>query len=616
MPKVFVTDLVLRDGHQSLIATRMRTEHMLPICAKLDSVGFWSLEAWGGATFDACVRFLREDPWERLKKLRKALPNTPIQMLLRGQNLLGYRHYADDMVRAFVQKSADNGVDVFRIFDAMNDLRNMQVSVTAVKKAGKHAEGAISYTTSPVHDIPHFVTLAKGLADLGCDTIAIKDMAGLLTPTAAFDLVKAVREATGLPVHTHSHATSGLASMAHLKAIEAGASIIDTCNSAFSEGASHSTTESMVAALAGTEYDTGLSLPLLEEIAAYFREVRKLYWQFESTFTGVDPRVLISQVPGGMISNLSNQLKEQGSLDRMDEVLMEIPRVREDLGYPPLVTPTSQIVGSQAVINVLTGGRYKTITNEVKLYLQGRYGQAPGTVNSQVQNLAIGDQEVITCRPADLIPDELDKLRSEIEGLTKSEEDVLTYAMFPDLGRTFLQERNAGSLAPEPLRTAGEKNATTQTRSAADEFRITLHGETYHIRLTGTGHGSQAERPYYVSVDGVTEEVLVEALNEVEVSTGNGNAPKIKSGGGKLSASGRPRPSHVGHVTTAMPGTIVDVLVTTGQKVNAGDPVLIIEAMKMENEIQASIAGTVITLFVVKGDAVTPDQALLEIQPN
>jgi len=616
MPKVFVTELVLRDGHQSLIATRMRTEHMLPICAKLDSVGFWSLEAWGGATFDACVRFLREDPWERLKKLRKALPNTPIQMLLRGQNLLGYRHYADDMVRAFVQKSADNGVDVFRIFDAMNDLRNMQVSVAAVKKAGKHAEGAISYTTSPVHDIPHFVTLAKGLADYGCDTIAIKDMAGLLTPTTAFDLVKAVREATGLPVHTHSHATSGLASMAHLKAIEAGASIIDTCNSAFSEGASHPTTESMVAALAGTEYDTGLSLPLLEEIAAYFREVRKLYWQFESAFTGVDPRVLISQVPGGMISNLSNQLKEQGSLDRMDEVLMEIPRVREDLGYPPLVTPTSQIVGSQAVINVLTGGRYKTITNEVKLYLQGRYGQAPGKVNAQVLNLAIGDQDVITCRPADLIPDELDKLRGEIEGLTKSEEDVLTYAMFPDLGRTFLQERNAGSLAPEPLRTPGEKNATTQTRSAADEFRITLHGETYHIRLTGTGHGSQAERPYYVSVDGVTEEVLVEALNEVEVSTGNGNTSKIKSGGGKLPASGRPRPSHVGHVTTAMPGTIVDVLVTTGQKVNAGDPVLVIEAMKMENEIQASIAGTVITLFVVKGDAVTPDQALLEIQPD
>ncbi|ARU31635.1 oxaloacetate decarboxylase subunit alpha [Sulfuriferula sp. AH1] len=615
MPKVFITDLVLRDGHQSLIATRMRTEHMLPICAKLDNIGFWSLEAWGGATFDACVRFLKEDPWERLAKLRKALPNTPIQMLLRGQNLLGYRHYADDVVRAFVQKSADNGVDVFRIFDAMNDLRNMRVSIEAVKKSGKHAQGAISYTTSPVHDIPHFVELAKGLADLGCDTIAIKDMAGLLTPGVAFDLVKAIREATGLPVHTHSHATSGLASMAHLKAVEAGATIIDTCISAFSEGASHPTTESLVAALAGTEYDTGINLADLEEIAAYFREIRKLYWQYESSFTGVDPRVLISQVPGGMISNLSNQLKEQGSLDRMDEVLAEIPRVREDLGYPPLVTPTSQIVGSQAVINVLTDGRYKTITNEVKLYMQGRYGQAPGIINEAVRDLAIGTQEVITCRPADLIPDEMDKLRNEIEDVAKTEEDVLTYAMFPDLGRTFLQERNANKLTPEVLLPIEAKNASSSTRFAADEFRITLHGETYHIRLTGTGHGSQTERPYYVSVDGVTEEVFVEALNEIEVSADGSSTGKAKSTS-KISSSGRPRPSHAGHVTTAMPGNIVDVLVSTGQKVKAGDPVLVIEAMKMENEIQASISGTIINLFVVKGDAVTPDQALLEIQPE
>ena len=615
MPKVFITDLVLRDGHQSLIATRMRTEHMLPICAKLDNIGFWSLEAWGGATFDACVRFLKEDPWERLAKLRKALPNTPIQMLLRGQNLLGYRHYADDVVRAFVQKSADNGVDVFRIFDAMNDLRNMRVSVEAVKKSGKHAQGAISYTTSPVHDIPHFVELAKGLADLGCDTIAIKDMAGLLTPTVAYDLVKAIREATGLPVHNHSHATSGLASMVHLKAVEAGASIIDTCISPFSEGASHPTTESFVAALAGTEYDTGINLADLEEIAAYFREIRKLYWQYESNFTGVDPRVLISQVPGGMISNLSNQLKEQGSLDRMDEVLAEIPRVREDLGFPPLVTPTSQIVGSQAVINVLTGGRYKTITNEVKLYMQGRYGQAPGTINHTVRDLAIGTQEVITCRPADLIPDEMDKLRSEIEDVAKTEEDVLTYAMFPDLGRTFLQERNADKLTPEVLLPIEAKNANSSTRFAADEFRITLHGETYHIRLTGTGHGSQTERPYYVSVDGVTEEVFVEALNEVEITADGSSTGKAKSTS-KVSSSGRPRPSHAGHVTTAMPGNIVDVLVITGQKVKAGDPVLVIEAMKMENEIQASISGTIINLFVVKGDSVTPDQALLEIQPE
>ncbi|MHB1676523.1 MAG: sodium-extruding oxaloacetate decarboxylase subunit alpha [Sulfuriferula sp.] len=615
MPNVFITDLVLRDGHQSLIATRMRTEHMLPICAKLDNIGFWSLEAWGGATFDACVRFLKEDPWERLTKLRKALPNTPIQMLLRGQNLLGYRHYADDVVRAFIQKSADNGVDVFRVFDAMNDLRNMRVSIEAIKKAGKHAQGAISYTTSPVHDIPHFVALAKGFAELGCDTIAIKDMAGLLTPSVAYELVKSIRAATGLPVHNHSHATSGLASMSHLKAIEAGATVIDTCISAFSEGASHPTTESMVAALANTEYDTGINLADLEEIAAYFREVRKIYWQYESNFTGVDPRVLISQVPGGMISNLSNQLKEQGSLSRMDEVLAEIPHVREDLGYPPLVTPTSQIVGSQAVINVLTGGRYKTITNEVKLYMQGRYGQAPGEINQVIRELAIGDLEIIHCRPADLIPDEMEKLRNEIEGVAKSEEDILTYAMFPDLGQTFLQERNAGTLAPEVLLPISEQNNNSTTRFAADEFHITLHGETYHIRLTGTGHGSQTERPYYVSVDGVTEEVFVEALNEIEVSADNTANGKTKSPG-KASNSGRPRPTHRGHVTTAMPGNIVDVLICTGQKVQAGDPVLVIEAMKMENEIQASISGTIINLFVTKGDAVTPDQALLEIQPE
>ena len=618
MPKVFITDLVLRDGHQSLIATRMRTEHMLPICAKLDNIGFWSLEAWGGATFDACVRFLKEDPWERLAKLRKALPNTPLQMLLRGQNLLGYRHYADDVVRAFVQKSADNGVDVFRIFDAMNDLRNMRVSIEAVKKAGKHAQGAISYTTSPVHNIPHFVELAQGFAELGCDTIAIKDMAGLLTPSIAFELVKDIRAATGLPIHCHSHATSGLASMAHLKSVEAGATIIDTCISAFSEGASHPTTESFVAALANTQYDTGINLADLEEIAAYFREVRKRYWQYESSFTGVDPRVLISQVPGGMISNLSNQLKEQGSLSRMDEVLAEIPRVREDLGYPPLVTPTSQIVGSQAVINVLTGGRYKTITNEVKLYLQGRYGEAPGPINQAVRELAIGDLQIIHCRPADLIPDEMEKLRSEIESVAKSEEDILTYAMFPDIGKTFLQERNANKLTPEVLLPVSAQNNNSTTRFAADEFHITLHGETYHIRLTGTGHGSQTERPYYVSVDGVTEEVFVEALNEIEVSadnngnSGNGKArPTDKAGN-----SSRPRPSHSGHVTTAMPGNIVEVLIVTGQKVNAGDPVLVIEAMKMENEIQASISGTIINLFVSKGDAVTPDQALLEIQPE
>ncbi len=618
MARVHVTDLVLRDGHQSLIATRMRTEDMLPICHKLDQVGFWSLEAWGGATFDACVRFLKEDPWERLRKLRRALPNTRINMLLRGQNLLGYRHYADDVVREFVRKAADNGVDVFRVFDAMNDTRNLRVAMEAVKKSGKHAQGTVCYTISPVHDVAYFIDMAKTLADMGADSIAIKDMAGLLTPYVAYELVKGIKAATGLPVNTHSHATAGLSAMVHLKAVEAGVDIIDTCISAFSEGASHATTESLVAALQGTEYDTGLSLPLLQEIAAYFREVRKKYWQFESEFTGVDTRILTAQVPGGMLSNLSNQLKEQGALHRMDEVLAEIPRVREDLGYPPLVTPTSQIVGTQAVLNVLTGSRYKSVTNEVKNYLLGRYGKAPGKVNEEVRKLAVGDLEVITCRPADLIPDELDKLRAEVEGLAKSDEDVLTYAMFPDLGRTFLQERAAGTLTPEPLLPPEARYAAEgHPRYAPNEFKITLHGETYHIRVSATGRGEETQRPFYVHVDGVAEEVMVEVLNEIEVTPaatgGRKTVPAAQTDG---ATKQRPKPSHAGHVTTAMPGTIVDVKVKVGDQVKAGDGVLVIEAMKMETEIQSPVAGTVVAVHVAKGEAVTPDEVLLEIQPE
>ncbi len=617
MAKVHVTDLVLRDGHQSLIATRLRTEDMLPICPKLDQVGYWSLEAWGGATFDACVRFLKEDPWERLRKLRRALPNTRINMLLRGQNLLGYRHYADDVVREFVRKAADNGVDVFRVFDAMNDTRNLRVALEAVKKSGKHAQGTVCYTVSPVHDVSYFVELAKELAELGVDSIAIKDMAGLLTPYVAYDLVKRIKAATGLPVNMHSHDTAGLSAMVHLKAVEAGVDIIDCCISSFANGASHAATESLVAALAGTEHDTGLNLHLLQEIAAYFREVRKKYWQFESDFTGTDTRILTAQVPGGMLSNLYNQLKEQGALARMDEVLAEIPHVREDLGYPPLVTPTSQIVGTQAVLNVLTGGRYKTVTNEVKNYLLGRYGRAPGKVNEEVRKLAVGDLDVITCRPADLIPEELDKLRGEVEGLAKSDEDVLTYAMFPELGRTFLQERAAGTLTPEPLLPPEAKHAGEQpAQYAPNEFRITLHGETYHVRVTGTGRRDEDKRPFYVHVDGVAEEVLVETLSEIEVTPGVEPVRKAGTTAPAAPSRQRPKPSHPGHVTTAMPGTIVDVLVKTGQRVNAGDGVLVIEAMKMENEIQAPVAGTVIAIFVAKGDAVTPDQVLVEIQPE
>ena len=614
MAQVHVSELVLRDGHQSLIATRLRTNDMLPICSKLDAIGFWSLEAWGGATFDACVRYLREDPWDRLKKLRKALPNSRIQMLLRGQNLLGYRHYSDDVVRAFIKQSADNGVDVFRIFDAMNDLRNLRVSIESVKKYGKHAEGTISYTTSPVHDIPYFVEMAKQLEAMGSDTIAIKDMAGLLTPQSTADLVKAIRTAVSLPIHLHSHATSGLASMCMLKGVENGATIIDTCNSSFSEGASHPTTESIVAALQGTEFDTGLNLEALQEITAYFREVRRKYWQFESEFTGVDTRVLVNQVPGGMISNLSNQLKEQGALNRMDEVLAEIPRVREDLGYPPLVTPTSQIVGTQAVLNVMTGARYKSVTNEVKNYLLGQYGKSPAPVNESIKNAAVGQgAEVINCRPADLLDDEMDRLRQESEAWAMTEEDVLTYAMFPDLAKTYLQERNADSLKPEVL-LSKDAVSTSDARYAPNEFKVTLHGETFHIKLTGSGHAGEEQRPFYVSVDGIAEEVIVETLSEIEVGGGKSSSGKKKKA--SVTSSGRPRPSHEGCVTTAMPGSIVEVKVKAGDKVNAGDAVLVIEAMKMENEIQAPKSGVVVAVHVKKGDTVTPDESLLEIQPE
>lgn len=605
-----VSDLILRDAHQSLIATRMRTEDMLPICDRLDKIGYWSLEAWGGATFDACIRFLKEDPWERLRKLKAALPNTPIQMLLRGQNLLGYRHYSDDVVKAFVIKAAENGVDVFRIFDAMNDLRNIETSVKAVIKTGKHAQGAISYTTSPVHTTKHFVEQARELEAMGCHSICIKDMAGLLTPTTAAELFAELSKATKLPLNFHSHTTAGVANIAMYKAVENGARIVDTAISAFSWGTSHSPTESMVVAFKDTPYDTGLDLEKLQEIGFYFHDIRKKYHQYESEFTGIDTRVQLNQIPGGMISNLSNQLREQGSLDRMNEVLAEIPRVREDLGYPPLVTPTSQIVGTQAVLNVITGKRYKNITNEVKLYLQGRYGKALGTINETVRNMAIGSEPVITCRPADMLEPEMENLRQEIGELAKSEEDVLTYAMFPEIGRTFLEERQAGTLKPEellPVGTSGQLGA--KLHLAPTDFNVTMHGETYHIRVTGTGHQDDEQRPYYLTVDGVPEEVLVENLTEMVPTEESGMVDTRKVSKG----SKRPKATKDGDVTTSMPGTVVDVLVKDGDTVKAGDPVLIIEAMKMENEVQAPVGGTVSRVNVKKGDSVNPDEALMEI---
>jgi pyruvate carboxylase subunit B len=608
MPKVHITDVVLRDAHQSLLATRMRLADMLPICPKLDAIGYWSLECWGGATFDACLRFLKEDPWERLRQLREALPNTRLQMLLRGQNLLGYRHYSDDVVRAFVARSAANGMDVFRIFDALNDVRNLVTAIEATKEAGKHAQGTICYTVSPVHDTAGFVQMARELAAIGCDSIAIKDMAGLLTPYATSELVKALKDAVELPLHLHSHATAGLAEMCHLKAIEAGCEHIDTAISSMAGGTSHSPTESMVAALRGTPEDTGLDLEKIQEIGIYFYQIRKRYHQFESEFTGVDTRVQVNQVPGGMISNLAHQLKEQNALDRMEDVLAEIPRVRADLGYPPLVTPTSQIVGTQAVLNVLTGKRYQTITNEVKRYLQGGYGKAPATVEPTLQQQAIGNEDPIDCRPADLLPDEMDKLTADIGPLATSEEDVLTFAMFPEVGRSFLEHRAAGTLVPEPLE---PPPSGADGKTAPTEFNIAIHGETYHVKITGAGHKEQSERHFFLAIDGIPEEVVVETLDELVLTGGATGAVQQQKG----SDSKRPKPTKEGHVTTSMPGSIVDVLVAEGDQVEAGQPLLITEAMKMETEIQAPIGGKITGVFVAKGDAVNPDEVLIEITP-
>lgn len=592
MTKTHITDVTLRDAHQCLIATRMRTEDMLPICKKMDQVGFWAMEVWGGATFDSCLRFLKEDPWWRLRMLRQALPNTQLSMLLRGQNLLGYRHYADDVVKAFIQLAVNNGVDVFRIFDALNDHRNLKVAIETVKSYKKHAQGTICYTTSPVHTLENFLELGKVLADMGCDSIAIKDMAGLLTPSTTVELFTGLSKVTDLPIHLHSHATSGLASICHYEAVLAGCNHIDTAISSFSGGASHPPTEALVAALAGTEYDAELDLNLLLEIDDYFKVVRKKYFQFESEARDIDPRVQLYQVPGGMISNLYNQLKEQNALDKIDEVHQEIPRVRKDLGYPPLVTPTSQVVGTQAVINVLTGERYKTITNEVKLYCQGKYGAAPGKINPSLRKKAIGQTEVIEVRPADLLPRELNQLQQEIGALALSDEDVLIYAMFPEIGRQFLEQRKNDSLIPEPLliKTAASDNL------ALSEFDITLHGESYHIKVAGFGTREHSQQSCFLWVDGVPEEVVVQR-EDFEEKDNPGVSRKIGPG----------------DITVAIPGTIIAIHVKTGDRIKAGQPVLVLEAMKMETEIQAPRDGVVSEILCQKGDKVTPHQVLIRM---
>ncbi|MEM7079985.1 MAG: sodium-extruding oxaloacetate decarboxylase subunit alpha [Pseudomonadota bacterium] len=587
-----ITDVVLRDAHQSLLATRFRIEDMLPIAPQLDRVGFWSLESWGGATFDACIRYLGEDPWERIRLLKQAMPNTPQQMLLRGQNILGYRHYADDVVNKFVERAAFNGVDVFRIFDAMNDMRNLQQAIAATLAVGKHAQGTISYTVSPVHTLDMWIDLGKQIEDMGAHSICIKDMAGLLKPYVAFELVSRLKSSLDIPVHMQCHATTGMSTTTYIKAIEAGIDNVDTAISSMSMTYGHSATESVVSILEGTERDTGLDRQLLEEIAAYFREGRKKYAQFEGSLRGVDSRILVAQVPGGMLTNLENQMREQNASERLDEVLEEIPRVREELGFIPLVTPTSQIVGTQAVINVLMGERYKSITKETQGVLKGEYGATPAALDAALQARVLDGAEPITCRPADVLEDELNALTGELEDLARSHnitladariDDVLTYALFPQVGLKFLENRgNPDAFEPVPGKqsTATPTPVTEPTASIAGAavYDVTVNGRTYTVEVNEAGQVASAAAG--TSASAATPQVA------------NGTAQALPA---------------------ALAGNVFKVLVKTGQHVAAGETVLILEAMKMETEVSAPRDGVIASVDVAVGDSVSVGETLLSL---
>lgn len=581
-----ITDVILRDAHQSLLATRMRIEDMLPIAEKLDQVGFWSLESWGGATFDACIRFLGEDPWERLRALKAAMPNTPQQMLLRGQNLLGYRHYADDVVDRFVERAALNGVDVFRIFDAMNDMRNLETAIRAAKRVDKHAQGTISYTVSPVHNLQLWLDLARQIEDQGADSLCIKDMAGLLKPYVAFELVSELKAALSIPIHMQCHATTGMSTATYVKSIEAGIDNVDTSISSMSMTYGHSATESLVAILQDQARDTGLDLDLLEEISGYFREVRKKYAAFEGSLRGVDSRILVAQVPGGMLTNLESQLREQNAQDRLDEVLAEIPKVREELGFIPLVTPTSQIVGTQAVINVLTGERYKSVTKETAGVLAGEYGATPAPLDAALQQRVLEGAEPITCRPADLLAAEMESLTVELEATAAAEnialadapvDDVLTYALFPQVGLKFLQNRgDASAFEPAPsaeVQTSGPAPVAAQQSAEVANYSVAVDGKVYQVQVAA----------------GATQ---IQPVQAQAAPVSAGAATPLQAG---------------------LAGTVNKVLVTPGEQVVAGQTVMILEAMKMETEVSAMNSGSVAEVLVQQGDAVVVGQNLLTI---
>jgi len=588
--KLGITEVVLRDAHQSLLATRMRIDDMLPIAEKLDDIGYWSMESWGGATFDSCIRFLGEDPWDRIREIKKVMPKTPQQMLFRGQNILGYRHYADDVVDKFVERCAINGIDVFRVFDAMNDMRNM----TTALKAGKHAQGTLSYTVSPVHNTQLWLDMAKQLEDAGADSICIKDMAGLLKPYIGFELVTELKKTVDIPIQLHAHATTGLSTATITKCVEAGIDNVDTSISSMSMTYGHSATESVVSIFEGSERDTGLDIKKLEEISAYFREVRKKYADFEGSLRGVDSRILVAQVPGGMLTNMENQLRQQGAQDKIDEVLAEIPRVREDLGFIPLVTPTSQIVGTQAVINVLMGERYKNIAKETAGVLRGEYGATPAPVNSELQARVLEDgKSAITCRPADLLENEMDALTQEFQGLVDEHslntktgtdfiDDVLSYALFPQVGLNFIQNRdNPSAFEPAPT---GKSKSSAPTNDAGDEiYTVEVEGQSYTVTVTEGG-----------DISGIAP------IGGTAIVDSSAAAPA------SVMPTGEP-------INAPLAGNVIKLSVSVGQQVKAGDTVLVLEAMKMETNIAAPSDGQVTSINIREGDSIAVGDALLSI---
>ena len=583
-----ITDVVLRDAHQSLVATRMRIDDMLPIAEKLDQVGFWSLESWGGATFDSCIRYLGEDPWERIRRFKEAMPNTPQQMLFRGQNILGYRHYADDLVDKFVERAAVNGVDVFRVFDAMNDPRNLETAINSVRKQDKHAQGTMSYTISPVHTIDSWLNMARTIESMGADSLCIKDMAGLLKPYVAFDLITKLKQTVQIPIHMQCHATTGLSAPTYLKAIEAGIDNVDTAISSMSMTYGHTPTETVVASLDSTNWDTGLDINLLEEIASYFREVRKKYVKFEGSLKGIDSRILVAQVPGGMLTNLENQLREQNAAEKLDEVLEEIPKVREDLGFIPLVTPTSQIVGTQAVLNVISGERYRNITKETEGVLKGEYGATPAPMNQQLQAKVLNGKEAINCRPADLLKPEFEKQKADLIGLAEAEnialkneiDDTLTYALFPQVGWRFLKNRD-NLEAFEAIPSEDDLKPARKDSAEVDSgiYTVEVEGKSYIVRVSDGGDISQ--------------------LTELSES---------KPNFGVQATSGE-----INEVAAPLAGNVFNVAVDVGDNVSEGEIILVLEAMKMETEIRSTSTGIVTQIFVASGDAVKVGDVLLTL---